>query len=93
MANHGQLCKLIKSDKKTSSNQPCGRDSGYIIGAFLKSFSIERKITHSMLDTIFDLEAVHFFSLENSVDHDQLASVLICEKTIETVWWFSFKNI
>ena len=28
--------------KKTSSNQPCGRDSEYtgIIGAFLKSFSI-----------------------------------------------------
>ena len=27
--------------KKTSSNHPCGRDSEYIIGAFLKSFSIE----------------------------------------------------
>ena len=26
--------------KKTSSNQPCGRDCEYIIGAFLKSFSI-----------------------------------------------------
>ena len=26
--------------KKTSSNQPCERDSEYIIGAFLKSFSI-----------------------------------------------------
>ena len=26
--------------KKTSSNQPCGRDSEYIIAAFLKSFSI-----------------------------------------------------
>ena len=26
--------------KKTSSNQPCGRDSEYIIGVFLKSFSI-----------------------------------------------------
>ena len=26
--------------KKTSSNQPCGRDSEYINGAFLKSFSI-----------------------------------------------------
>ena len=26
--------------KKTSSNQPCGRDSEYITGAFLKSFSI-----------------------------------------------------
>ena len=39
MANHGQLCKRIKSDKK-SSNQPCGRDSENIIGAFLKSFSI-----------------------------------------------------
>ena len=26
--------------KKTSSNQPCGKDSEYIIGAFLKSFSI-----------------------------------------------------
>ena len=25
---------------KTSSNQPCGRDSEYITGAFLKSFSI-----------------------------------------------------
>ena len=27
--------------KKTSSNKPCGRGSEYIIGAFLKSFSIE----------------------------------------------------
>ena len=26
--------------KKTSPNQPCGRDSEYIIGAFLKSFCI-----------------------------------------------------
>ena len=26
--------------EKTSSNQPCGRDSEYIIGVFLKSFSI-----------------------------------------------------
>ena len=26
--------------KKTSSNQPCGRDSEYITGAFLKSLSI-----------------------------------------------------
>ena len=26
--------------KKTFSNQPCGRDSEYINGAFLKSFSI-----------------------------------------------------
>ena len=41
IANHGALCKQIKSDKKkTSSNQPCGRDSENIIGAFLKSFSI-----------------------------------------------------
>ena len=29
-----------KMIKKTSSNQPCGRDSEYIIGVFLKSFSI-----------------------------------------------------
>ena len=26
--------------KKTSSNQPCRRDSEYVAGAFLKSFSI-----------------------------------------------------
>ena len=26
--------------KKTSSNQLCGRDSEYLIGAFIKSFSI-----------------------------------------------------
>ena len=26
--------------KKTSSNQPCGGDSEYLTGAFLKSFSI-----------------------------------------------------
>ena len=38
--NHGPLCKRIKSAKKTSSNQPCGRDSETIIGAFLKSFNI-----------------------------------------------------
>ena len=40
MANHGPLCKQIKSDKKASSNQPRGRDSENIIGAFLKSLSI-----------------------------------------------------
>ena len=40
MANHGPLCKRINSDEETSSNQPCGKDSEYIIGAFLKSFSI-----------------------------------------------------
>ena len=27
--------------KKTSSNQPCRRDSEYVTGAFLKSFSID----------------------------------------------------
>ena len=31
--------------KKTSSNQPCGRYSEYITGAFLKSFSIFYNIT------------------------------------------------
>ena len=29
--------------KKASSNPPCGRDSEYIIGSFLKSFSIDSK--------------------------------------------------
>ena len=33
--------------KKPSSNQPCGRDSEYIIGAFLKSFSIFTIYTYS----------------------------------------------
>ena len=28
--------------KKTSSNQPCGRDNEYMTGAFLKSFSIDK---------------------------------------------------
>ena len=27
IANHGSLCKRIIMIKKTSSNQPCGRDS------------------------------------------------------------------
>ena len=41
MANHGLLYKKgYKVKKKTSSNKPCGRDSEYIIGAYLKSFSI-----------------------------------------------------
>ena len=43
--------------KKTSSNQPCGRDSEYISGAFLKSFSIVqtfyKKNSHWTLKSLY----------------------------------------
>ena len=35
IGNNGPLCKRIKVIMKTSSNQPYGRDSEYVIGAFL----------------------------------------------------------
>ena len=41
MANHGPLCKRKNSDKESILKSTiCGRDSEYIIGTFLKSFSI-----------------------------------------------------
>ena len=36
--------------RKTSSNQPCGRDSEYLTGAFLKSFSINSISNEGILD-------------------------------------------
>ena len=47
--------------KKTSSNQPCGKDSEYITGAFLKSFSIFFLFYSPTLNIICFVEKMYIF--------------------------------
>ena len=64
IANHGPLCKRIKTDKKKSSNQPYGRDSENLIGEFLKSFSILVELWGAQPETSIrhQLAGEHFMS-------------------------------
>ena len=59
--------------KKTSSNQPCGRDSEYITGAFLKSFSIIYVIKN----------VIHDFSIEEHVHTYQKIEFLTARSIME----------
>ena len=61
--------------KKTSSNQPCGRDSEYITGAFLKSFSI-----------FHNREKLHV-RLRQACTFETKLSGLV---SIQTVWHLNF---
>ena len=45
----------LKVIKTTTSNQPCGRNSEYIIGVFLKSFSIDSEHFDKKKDALEDI--------------------------------------
>ena len=59
--------------KKTSSNQPRGRDSEYITGAFLKSFSI---LTTSGLSILLH----DVISLTDATSYDKVCYVMVKKK-------------